>query len=79
MVKFKSEVIEQIEQAVSKTRGGAATRSGLSSVDEVLELIGTYKLERIFPVDTRNESRTREVGLHLGMCYISIKIPTYRK
>lgn len=65
MVKFKSEVIEQIEQAVSKTRGGAATRSGLSSVDEVLELIGTYKLERIFPVDTRNESRTREVGLHL--------------
>ena len=34
-------------------------------MDEVLDVIGTYKFERIFPVDQRHETRTRETGLHL--------------
>lgn len=42
-----------------------ATRSGIPSTDEVLEILGAYRLERVFPVDPRTEERTREAGLHL--------------
>lgn len=41
------------------------TRSGIPSTDEVLDILGTYHFERIFPVDTKNEERTRTSGLHL--------------
>ncbi len=34
-------------------------------MDEVLDLIGGYEIERIFPVDARTEERTREAGLNL--------------
>ena len=44
---------------------GPATRSGIPSTDEVLGILGTYCFERVFPVDPRNEERTREAGLHL--------------
>ena len=44
---------------------GMATRSGIPSTDEVLEILGAYSFERVFPVDPRNEERTREAGLHL--------------
>ena len=45
--------------------GGAATRSGIPSTDEVLDILGAYHFERIFPVDVKNEERTRSAGLHL--------------
>ena len=41
------------------------TRSGIPSTDEVLDILGTYHFERIFPVDAKNEERTRAAGLHL--------------
>lgn len=65
MVKFKSEVAGMLDQAQTRAIGGVMTRSGLPAMDEVLDVIGTYKLERIFPVDQRHEKRTRETGLHL--------------
>lgn len=66
LVKFKPEVVEIVEAQVAvATRSGAATRSGLPSMDEVMDIIGTYKFERVFPIDKNNEERTRESGLHL--------------
>lgn len=66
LVKFKPEVAEIVEAQVAvATRSGAATRSGLPSMDEVMDIIGAYKFERVFPVDKKNEGRTREAGLHL--------------
>ena len=41
------------------------TRSGIPSTDEVLAILGAYQFERIFPVDAKNEERTRSAGLHL--------------
>ena len=40
-------------------------RSGILSVDEILDLVEGYHIERVFPVDTRSEAKTREEGLHL--------------
>lgn len=64
-VKFKPEVEDILDNAGLLSRGGSASRSSIPSVDEVLEIAGAYKFERVFPVDRRNESRTRESGLHL--------------
>ena len=66
LVKFKSYVSDILDQTAARTRsGGPATRSGILSVDEVLDLVGGYEIERVFPVDPRNEERTRESELHL--------------
>ena len=64
LVKFEPYVAEIIE-GLAKTRSGAVTRSGILSVDEVLDLIEGCEIERIFPVDAANEARTRESGMHL--------------
>ena len=63
VVKFTPEVAEMIEATEGVTRSGA-TRSGNVNVDQVLDIIGSYRLERVFPVDAKNEERTRECGLH---------------
>lgn len=65
MVKFKPEIANILDQTLTRAGRSVMTRSGISSMDEVLERIGTYKLERIFPVDQRNEERTRSAGLSL--------------
>ena len=67
VVKFSPYVSDILdERGLAKTRSGAAaTRSGILSVDEVLDLLGDCELERVFPVDAQNEERTREAGLHL--------------
>ncbi len=62
-VKFSSEVADMISCAET-TRGGVATRSGVPTVDEVMEIIGAYELERVFPVDEQREDVTRQSGLH---------------
>lgn len=64
LVKFAPEIGEMLEQA-GRIGSGAVTRSGNLSVDEVLDLVDGYELERLFPVDRANEARTREVGMHL--------------
>ncbi len=61
MVKLYADVTEQVE---SRTRSAQTGRAGISSFDEVLETIGATQFERVFPIDNRNEERTREAGMH---------------
>lgn len=67
LIKFDPAMTEILDQAltVATRSGGAMTRSGIPSTDEVLDILGTYHFERIFPVDTKNEERTRTSELHL--------------
>lgn len=66
LIKFAPQM-ESILDTHFATRavGGIATRSGIPSTDEVLDILGAYRIERVFPVDPRTEERTREAGLHL--------------
>ena len=66
LIKFAPEMSDILDQAQkSLTRAGKATRSGIPSTDEVLDILGSYSFERVFPVDANTEARTREAGLHL--------------
>lgn len=66
LIKFSPEMSDILDQAqLSKTRAGKATRSGIPSTDEVLDILGSYSFERVFPVDANTEAGTREAGLHL--------------
>ena len=66
LIKFSPEMSDILDQAqLSKTRSGKATRSGIPSTDEVLDILGSYSFERVFPVDANTEARTRDAGLHL--------------
>lgn len=66
LIKFAPEMSSILDQAqMNKTRSGKATRSGIPSTDEVLDILGSYSFERVFPVDANTEARTREAGLHL--------------
>ena len=66
LIKFAPEMSSILDQAqMSKTLSGKATRSGIPSTDEVLDILGSYSFERVFPVDANTEARTREAGLHL--------------
>lgn len=64
IIKFVPEMEEILETTMTRF-GGDATRSGIPSTDEVLEILNAYSFERVFPVDQRHEERTREAGLHL--------------
>ncbi len=64
IIKFKPEMEDILEMTLTRS-GGKATRSGIPSTDEVLDILGAYSFERVFPVDSRHEERTRETGLHL--------------
>ena len=63
LVKFTPEVAAILEEegVVRST----VTRSGVSSVDEVLELVGGFEISRVFPRDNRHEERTVRDGLNL--------------
>ena len=67
IVKFDASVSRVLEQAgVTKSGIGApAARSGVLSVDEILDLVEGYEIERVFPVDSRTEETARHEGLHL--------------
>lgn len=67
LIKFDPAMSEILDRTlkVATRSGGAMTRSGIPSTDEVLDILGTYHFERIFPVDAKNEERTRATGLHL--------------
>ena len=49
MVKFKPEAASFLDAAVTRSIGGAMTRSGISDMDIILQRIGTHKLETYFP------------------------------
>ncbi len=61
-VKFAPEVAALLEESGAVRSG--ATRSGVSSVDELLDIIGGFEISRVFPVDKRHEERTVRDGLH---------------
>lgn len=66
LVKFVPEMTDILDRTfATRSAGGVATRSGIPSTDEVLEILSAYSFERLFPVDPRTEERTREAGLHL--------------
>lgn len=65
LIKFKSEAASKLDAATTRAIGGVMTRLGISDMDAVLNRIAAEKIERIFPVDKRNEERTREAGLNL--------------
>ena len=67
LVRFDPSVSEILDKAgvITKSGADAASRSGILSVDEVLELVNGYQIERVFPVDARSEAKAREEGLHL--------------
>ena len=67
LIKFDPAMSEILDRTlkVATRSGGAMTRFGIPSTDEVLDILGTYHFERIFPGDAKNEERTRAAGLHL--------------
>ena len=62
--KHVSDVLEAAGRTKSQT-DAPQTRSGLLRVDEILDLVDGYEIERVFPVDPRKEDKAREAGLHL--------------
>lgn len=67
LVRFDARVGDILDKAGVTKSGPAApmTRSGVISVDDVLDAVAGYRIERVFPVDPRTEDKAREEGLHL--------------
>ena len=66
LVKFDARVADILDEVLPATKaGGPATRSGIVTVDDVLELVGTYQFERVFPKNVRTENLTRQSEMHL--------------
>ena len=67
LVRFDARVSEILDKA-GLTKSGPSLpmdRSGVLSVDEILDLVEGYQIERVFPVDQRTEETARKEGLHL--------------
>ena len=67
LVRFDARVSDILDKA-GLTKSGSnmpMERSGILSVDEILDLVDGYQIERVFPVDARSEAKAREEGLHL--------------
>ena len=67
LVRFDAGVSEVLDNA-GLTKSGPLMpmdRSGILSVDEILDLVDGYRIERVFPADSRSEAKAREEGLHL--------------
>ena len=67
LVRFDEGVSEILDRAglITKSGESASGRSGILSVDEILDLVEGYQIERVFPVDMRSEEKMRKEGLHL--------------
>ena len=65
LIKFVPEMTAILDQIAEEASDRVMTRSGIPSTDEVLRILGSYELERVFPIDPRHEERTREGGMHL--------------
>ena len=67
LVRFDARVSDVLDKA-GLTKSGLSEemkRSGVLSVDEILDIVEGYRIERVFPVDERSEAKAREEGLHL--------------
>ena len=62
LVCFSKHVSDVLENAgLTKSQTDAPqTRSGLMRVDEILDLVDGYEIERVFPVDPRREDKARD-------------------
>lgn len=65
LVKFNPQVAGILDEILPATKSSPVTRSGIVSVDDILEMTGTWQFERVFPKNARTEARTRECGMHL--------------
>lgn len=65
LIRFDAGVVEILEQAGLTKSSEPLTRSGILTVDQILELVEGYEIERVFPVNVRTENQAREAGLHL--------------
>lgn len=68
LVKFSPEVSDLLDKAAVTKAGervNVLDATGIRTVDELLAYLGGCTLERVFPIDAKNESRTRTSGLHL--------------
>ena len=67
LVRFDARVSDVLDKAGLTKSGPAAAmdRSGILSVDEILDLVEGYQIERVFPMDARTEETARKEGLHL--------------
>lgn len=63
LIKFKAEMTEILDQTLASR--SVSSRSGIPSTDRILEILGAYYFERVFPFVPDTEARTREAGLHL--------------
>lgn len=67
LVRFDERVSDILDKAGVTKNGlqNPMSRSGVLSVDEILDLVEGYHIERVFPVDARSEEKSRKEGLHL--------------
>lgn len=67
LVRFDARVSDILDDAGLTKSGPASSmsRSGILSVDEILDLVDGYEIERVFPMDARTEETARKEGLHL--------------
>lgn len=67
LVRFDARVSDILDDAGLTKSGPASSmsRSGILSVDEILDLVDGYEIERVFPMDVRTEETARKEGLHL--------------
>ena len=67
IVRFDARVSQILEEAGVVTKSGQENfdRSGVLSVDQILDMVDGYHIERVFPIDNRTEEKAREEGLHL--------------
>lgn len=66
IVKFSESAIPEVESAAGRYAATRSmiTRSGIASVDEVLEKLDIRSMKRIFPIVESKEKATRAAGLH---------------
>jgi hypothetical protein len=62
LVKFNEEGAFAFENGTRS--GNGVTRSNIAPLNEILLDIDAVSIERLFPVDVRNEEATRKAGLH---------------
>lgn len=67
LVRFDESVADILDKAGLTKSGPSNTLAScaIPSVDEVLDIAGKYRIERVFPVDSRSEETARREGLHL--------------
>ncbi|MGM9734974.1 MAG: S8 family serine peptidase [Candidatus Cryptobacteroides sp.] len=63
LIRFDASVADLLSEA-GLTKA-ASTKSGVTSVDEVLSILEGCTLERVFPVDSRTEDKAVQTGLNL--------------